>query len=312
VFFDRECERLIERINKGEIRGGTQITLASLEAIKTTVLGTEAEKVRQLLKNLRSCSSAILAAQPTNVALSNAVQFVQRQVGAAADRGIGLDKLRDTVARELDRYSESLRRSVDEIGKIGATLIEDKDVIMTHDASTSVISILGTAQAEGKEIKAIVLETRPEFHGRLSAMAIADIGVPVTLIIDAACRHCVKIATKVLLGGAAIFPSGDALGKMGSSVVALAAREAGVPVYVAASTHKFCPEPAFANDMSRVGGVPSLVFSSEHATNLGIDVANPFFETIPCKDITSIVTERGILSPSKVASAIKDIYAGGV
>jgi len=312
VFFERECERLIQRIKEGELRGGTQITLASLEAIKTTVLGIEAEEIGQILKNLRSCSSAILAAQPRNVALSNAVQFVQRQVGAAADRGVSLDELRVTVARELDCYSESLRKSIDEIGKIGATLIEDKDVIMTHDASTSVISILGTARGEGKEIKAIVLETRPEFHGRLSAMAIADVGIPVTLVIDAACRHCVKAATKVLLGGAAVFPNGDALGKMGSSMVALAARDAGVPVYVAATTHKFCPEPALANDMSRMGGTPSLVFSSEHATDLGIDVANPFFETVPSKEITSIVTEKRMLSPSEVVSIIREVYGGCV
>lgn len=312
MFFDRECKRLLQQIKEGRIRGETQITLASLEAIKTTVLGTEADEVGQLVKNLRSCSSAILEAQPTNVALANAVQFVQRQVGVAADRGIGLDELRLTVARELDRYGESLQKSVDEIGKIGAELIEDKDVVITHDASTSVISILGEAHGDGKKIKVIVMETRPEYHGRLSAMAIADIGIPVTLVIDAACRHCMKSATKVLLGGAAIFPNGDALGKMGSSMIALAAQETGVPLYVAASTHKFCPDPSFADNMSRVGGTPSIVFSSEQATNLGIDVANRFFETIPAKDITSIVTEKGILSPSEVATTIKHVYAGGV
>lgn len=87
----------------------------------------------------------------------------------------------------------------------------------------------------------VVTEGRPDGAGLKMARALSESGIPCTAVIDAAVAwsleaHRVDFA---LVGAEAVVESGGAVSKLGTYGVAVAAKAAGVPFYVAAESYKF-------------------------------------------------------------------------
>ncbi|MCP8313711.1 MAG: hypothetical protein H3Z53_04990 [archaeon] len=302
--------RTLEDIKKGRIIGATSITIASLEAIKTYAASLTLKEPVGFAKQLFNCCDLFSKEQPLNVPLMSTIQYLNHKMASAIDKNVDVEALKKVVINSVASCIKSIKESIDKVGEVGAHLIDDGDVIMTHACSTTVLSMLVKAQQMGKKFEIIVTETRPEFHGRLLAMALADFGIPVTLIIDCAHRLFMEKTTKVFLGAVAISMKGDVLGKIGTSAIALAAHEARVGVYIAASIHKFILEFSFFDELSNTGMNPSIVFDMNEAKRLGIEVKNPAHDVTPHEYVRLIVTERGVIPPQKVSFIVREIYEG--
>lgn len=86
-------------------------------------------------------------------------------------------------------------------------------------------------------------------------MALADLSIPVTLIVDSAHYKVMRKVSKVFLGAIAISPGGEALSKIGAASIAHIAHENNIKVYIAASTHKFAADSTLLEELSqREGG----------------------------------------------------------
>ncbi len=103
----------------------------------------------------------------------------------------------------------------------------------------------------------------------------------------------------VLVGADTILPDGDVLNKVGTHLLALAAAEHEVPVYVAAASDKVAPEPIAPSNAAD----PTTVYSGTAA----ITVDAPIFETTPASLITGYATENGVREDvSAIADAHRD------
>lgn len=173
------------------------------------------------------------------------------------------------------------------------------------------------AQARGLAVEVWVSETRPRNQGLLTAWELREAGVPLRLIADNAAgillaRGEVDV---VITGADRIAANGDAANKVGTYLKALAAREHGVPFYIAApgSTVDFaCPDGAAipiedrgAAEVCTVlglaadGAVQALRLAPETTA-----AANPAFDVTPAKCITGLITERGVCAPAR----LRDLY----
>jgi len=103
--------------------------------------------------------------------------------------------------------------------------------------------------------------------------------------------------------GADAIDGGDHLiNKAGTRLAALAAREAGVPIYAVAQTHKICPAdwpvaltPQDPADLARVRGVR---------------VANIAFDATPLSWFRGVFTERGRLTRELLGRTRRALGAG--
>jgi methylthioribose-1-phosphate isomerase len=147
-----------------------------------------------------------------------------------------------------------------------------------------------------------VSETRPRNQGLLTAWELAQAGVPHTLIVDNAAGLLLMQGKVdcVIVGADRIAANGDTANKVGTYLKALAAREHGIPFYVAApvSTIDFaCPDgahiPIEERDAAEVGAP---------LASIGTAVANPAFDVTPAGLITGIITELGIITPHQLAT----------
>jgi len=153
---------------------------------------------------------------------------------------------------------------------------------------------------EGREV--VVTESRPKREGVGLARELAACGLGVTLISDAEIGLFVPRCDAVLVGADAIIGGDRLINKVGTRLAALAAREAGIPAYAVAQTHKICPPewptaltPQEPSDLARVSGVR---------------VAKIAFDATPLSWFRGIFTERGRLTGKLLRETRRALAAG--
>jgi methylthioribose-1-phosphate isomerase len=170
------------------------------------------------------------------------------------------------------------------------------------------------AQAAGLPVTVWVSETRPRNQGLLTAWELAESGVPHRLIADNAAGLLLARGEVdlVITGADRVAANGDSANKVGTYLKALAARDNGVPFYIAApgSTLDFaCPDGAAipiedrgAEEVLTVTGLdPAGQPASLRLAPPATAAANPAFDVTPARLITAILTERGLAAPGRLA-----------
>jgi methylthioribose-1-phosphate isomerase len=131
-------------------------------------------------------------------------------------------------------------------------------------------------------------------------------GIPVELITDNMAGHFMQqgLITHVVVGADRITANGDVANKIGTYTVSVLAREHGVPFYVAApfsTVDRSLPDgsaiPIEERDQTEVTG-----FGGVRCAPLTVKVRNPAFDVTPARNVTAIITDRGVASPPYLAS----------
>ena len=240
----------------------------------------------------------LIAARPTAVNLQVAVHLAQD----AWRRG---EDPTDTAIALLAADRDACRR----IGEVGRDELAGAHRILTH-CNTGVLSTTGWgtalgviyAKAEaGHPVRVFATETRPLRQGaRLTAWELDQAGIDVTLIADSAAAALLAAGgvDAVIVGADRIAANGDTGNKVGTLALALAARHAGVPFYVAATLNAVdvaTPSGGAIEIEERDGA--ELRGSGTGAVPARIPVWNPAFDVTPAALITAFFTEAGVQHP---------------
>ncbi|MEM4657792.1 MAG: ribose 1,5-bisphosphate isomerase [Candidatus Methanosuratincola sp.] len=296
--YPEELIKLAEDIRTMRIRGAAQIGRAAAEGLSIAAINIRAESPQEYMDQLDGAYKLLLNTRPTAVSLPNALRYVMHRVKTAFKRGMDVDELRALTIRAAEDFKRSSQEAVRRISDIGAKRIRNGDLIMTHCNSSVAISILKEAKRQGKEFRVIATETRPRFQGRLTAKALSEAGIPVTLIVDSAARYFMPKVDKVVVGADVVTANGAVVNKIGTSQIALAAKEARVRVFVGAETYKFSPSTVLGELVEIEERPPEEVIPPEELSQMkGVTVANPAFDVTPPDFIDIIITERGIIPP---------------
>jgi methylthioribose-1-phosphate isomerase len=159
-------------------------------------------------------------------------------------------------------------------------------------------------------------ETRPRNQGAsLTAWELGQEGVPHTIIPDNTGGHLMQhgLVDVVLVGTDRVMASGDVCNKIGTYLKALAARDNGVPFYVA------LPSPTLdfrANDRAipieqrpdaevatMTGRTTDGRLETISIIPPGSRVANYAFDVTPARLVSGLITERGVIAASRTALA---------
>ena len=185
--------------------------------------------------------------------------------------------------------------------------------LATVDYGTATAPIYMAVEA-GIPVHVYVDETRPRNQGaQLTAWEMNNHGVPHTLIVDNAGGHLMQHGQvdMVIVGTDRTTANGDVCNKIGTYLKALAAKDNGVPFYVALpsptidwTVHdgvKEIPieqrngdEVTFVQGKMTDGTVGRVRISPE-----GTPAANPAFDVTPARLVTGLITERGVAEASR-------------
>ena len=304
-----EADRIADDIRSMRIRGASLIARSAVEALQIVAQESKANDVESFVNELTDAAKTLLQTRPTAVSLPNGIRYVMHRVNVARNRAGSIEEIRAIATGAAEEFVENAKTAVQRISEIGARRIRDGDVLLTHCNSSAAIEIMKTAWMEGRKFKVLVTETRPRFQGHITARELAKAGIPVTLILDDAVRYFMQLVDKVIVGADAITANGALVNKIGTSVVALAAHEARVRVFVAAETYKFSPETMIGELVTIEDRDPSEMISDEQRKRIGsIKVLNPSFDVTPAEYIDLIITERGIIPPLGAILILEEVF----
>ena len=280
---------VIDAIKTMKVRGAPAIGVAAAFGMALAELSGE---------DLKNAADAIKGARPTAVNLFWAVDRALR--AANSDSGSALKEA-------LKMYDEDVETNR-AIGRYGSVVIDDGDTVLTHcnagalacvDYGTA-LGVIRAARDDGKDINVICDETRPRGQGaRLSVFEMQQEKIPVKLIVDSAAGHMMQKGKvqKVVIGADRVARGGVA-NKIGSLMVALAAKRFGIPFYVAAPKSTFDEENSIYDvEIEERNPDEVLHYGKCRIAPEGTEVENPAFDIVPSDLISGIITEEGILKP---------------
>ena len=240
------------------------------------------------------------------------VRAAYRFAGALCDDDVRIN--RSIGSHGLEVFRQVRERAAGGAGESGRPLN-----VLTHCNAGWLATVdWGTATApmyrahdEGLDIHVWVRETRPRFQGAgLTAWELGEHGVPHTLVSDSASGHLLSRGEVdlVIVGTDRTAASGDVANKVGTYPLALAARDNGVPFYVAVPSPSIdwdtehgadIPiEERDADEVTLVRGVDEAgVERTVRVTPEGTRAANFAFDVTPRRLVTGLVTERGVCGP---------------
>jgi methylthioribose-1-phosphate isomerase len=298
-----------EAIRNMTVRGAPAIGAAAAFGLALAVNESRAGSVPALLSDLKSAAQTLKASRPTAVNLAWAVERVMGVAGRGTE---GVAALRQTVLEEAQKIADEDVKANKRMGQHGAALIDDGDTIIHHCNTGSLavvdwgtaLGVIRTAHEQGKRLHVLVDETRPRLQGsRLTAWELEQYGIPYEIITDNMAGFFLRSGQvqKVLFGADRIAANGDVANKIGTYMLALAARDNNIPVYSVAPTSSI--------DLSIQDGdqitieerdpdeVLGLQFHGERVAPVNAKARNPAFDVTPNRLITTIVTENGIVRP---------------
>ncbi len=195
-------------------------------------------------------------------------------------------------------FLDSVERNAARVAERAAAMVSDGDTVMTHSFSSTILTALREVAWGGKRLSVICPESRPICEGVAMAASLGMSGIPVSLIADAAIHHVLPEVQLVLVGADAASPRGI-FNKTGTSLLALAARELGVPVYALCSSDKFLSRSYNPPKETLKDPRELLERDLPHVT-----VANYHFDLTPLHYFSGIVTEEGILTPAELCKGL--------
>jgi methylthioribose-1-phosphate isomerase len=273
---------------------------------------------------LESARAALLATRPTAVNLRWALDTLKDRLATLAPeaRATAARAAADAIADEDVAINRAIgahaRRLIEDVRSKGKQQVQ----VLTHcnagwlatvDWGTALAGVYAAHDA-GVPVHVWVDETRPRNQGAaLTAWELGAHGVPHTVIVDNAGGHLMQRGQVdvVFVGTDRTTAAGDVVNKIGTYLKALAARDCGVPFYVAApspsidwtieGTADGIPiEERSADEVTTIAGVTATGTAAQvRVTPAGSAAHNPGFDVTPARLVTGIITERGVAPASR-------------
>jgi len=299
-----DVEATAEQIASMEIRGAATIAGTAAGALGAQAEHAAAQSPEEFRTEIRAAARTLLDTRPTAVSLPNALRYVFQKMA-----GETVEQLRGSTVAAAREFQQRLDTAQDDLGKIGANRLRDGDTVLTHCHSTDALACIEHAREQGKELSAVVKETRPRKQGHITARQLREMGVPVTLIADNAAGRYLDEVDHVFVGADSIAADGSVVNKIGTRSLAVTARERDTPIVVAAQTLKLDPATLSGHTVEIETRDEAEVISDEDRDSIGdIEVANPAFDVTPPRYVDAIVTERGQFPPESIVMVMRELF----
>ncbi len=255
------------------------------------------------LELLEAAAQRLIATRPTN----NHVRLVVTEMLAAGRAALaGGDDAGRAILVAMEARWARMDAGARAVGRAGAPLIEDGDRVLTHCwADAPFVHLLREALLAGRRFEVICTETRPYLQGaRLTADAVAELGLSTTLITDSMPAHLMSrgMVTRFFAGADRITLDGHWINKIGTFPIALAARRFDIPAYaVCYGPDPDAPDPSHVKieerDPDEVLHCRGIRTATERARGL-----YPAFDVTPPDLVSGVVTDRGVFAPDRLSS----------
>lgn len=288
----------LEELKVDRISGASELARKAAQILVGFTKETKSPDNQRFLIELTKLGKSLLAAQPESVPIFNLVNSILLATEHVRE-SLALSDLRNFTYEKAQEFKSNSLKALDRIAIWGTPLIENNFKIMTISNSTAVYYLLRKAKESRTNFEVYVPESRPVFEGRLLAKKLADLGIAVHLITDASMGYFIGRINLILVGADCISET-TFTNKVGTWLLALLAKDAKIPFYVASERSKFISE--LLRKKGTFSGSPLEVWGEKYNK---IEVENPYFEQIPLSYCKKFITNDGFFLPSQIPKTIR-------
>jgi translation initiation factor eIF-2B subunit delta len=196
----------------------------------------------------------------------------------------------------------------------------DNEVIMTYARSSVIEEVFITAARQGKKFRVIIVDSHPRFEGKKLLRQLLDEGIDCSYVLLHAISHVMPEVSKVFLGAHCFFSNGFLMSRVGTSMVAIIARQLNVPVLVGCETYKFTDRVQLDSFVfNELSDPEDLVSTNIHSSSTSeknplenwrdipsLKLLNLAYDVTPAEYITAVITELGLIPGTSIAVVLRD------
>lgn len=275
------------------------------------------------LESCRNACDEMVSARPTAVNLSFEVNRCFEIMKSCLEEKKGKDFIYAKLVefgKEQIHLSEQKNTRMAEIGfselikKVG----DRPWNLMTHcntgylacGSLGTALGVISYAHKKGRVGHVYADETRPYMQGsRLTAFELSKENIPYSIVVEGAASYLMSHnkVDAIFVGADRIAANGDTANKIGTSTLAIVAKNYGVPFYVVAPVSSFditIPDGQHIEiEMRPMEEITEL--KGNRIAPVGAQSVNPSFDVTDHKFITGIICEKGFINPGNVGELVR-------
>jgi len=290
------------------VRGAPAIGATAAYGVYLAALEYSTLEKEEFLQEVTRASEELKRARPTAVNLAWAIRKMNELIYQNREKTVKqIFRLLREGAEEIAKEDVKINKKM---ARHGNRLIPEEAGILTHCNTGALatagygtaLGVIREAHRSGKDIQVYADETRPRLQGaRLTAFELVEEEIPATLIVDSAAATLIRDGKidLILVGADRVAANGDTANKIGTYNLSALADIHEVPFYVVAPTSTIDFEVENGDEIEieeraeeEVKGIQEVQIAPE-----AVNVYNPAFDVSPAKNISGIVTEKGIARP---------------
>jgi translation initiation factor 2B subunit (eIF-2B alpha/beta/delta family) len=273
--------------------GSSYLSLRALEVLRdraALLATTDAPDIEDARARLVETAHRLLDARPSMAALANRIHRVLHASHPEPTPARVEKNAHEAIGNAIAADAEAARHAAEQVAG---------QRVLTLSRSGTVLEAL---QLAAPSASVVITESRPGREGVGVAETLAQHGVDVTLIPDAAIAATLATGEidAVLVGADTIPPSGGVVNKVGTRGSALAAHREDVPFYAACAADKISVGDTTASETAD----PRSVYEG----GIDLHVVAPRFDDTPPDLVTGgIITERGTHPPDAITTIADEL-----
>jgi len=302
-----------------QVRGAPAIGVAAAIGIYLAAREIKADGFDDFYTEFQKAKDYLDSARPTAVNLSWALKRMEQVVLKNKEKTV--PEVVEILHKEAIEIREEDIWVCKMIGEYGLSLVKPGDGLLTHCNAGQLATVkYGTATApmylgheKGYNFRIFSDETRPLLQGaRLTSFELKESGLDVTVICDNMSATVMRNGwvDAVFVGCDRVAANGDTANKIGTSMVALAAKRYGVPMYICAPTSTIDMNTHTGKEIhieERPAEEVVEMWYKKRMAPEGVKVFNPAFDVTDNDLIAGIVTEYGI-ARAPYTESLKEIF----
>jgi methylthioribose-1-phosphate isomerase len=316
-------DQVAQAIQQMVVRGAPAIGAAAAFGMALAAYASTAGDIDAFREDMTKAAQILEAARPTAVNLAWAIA---RILGVIEGFETGeIEDLKIKILAEAQKIADQDVLINEQMATYGANLMGENEVVIHHcntgalatvDWGTA-LGVIRKAHEQGKKPHVLVDETRPRLQGaRLTAWELEQYQVSYEIITDNSAGYFLstgKVA-RVLVGADRVAANGDVANKIGTYMLALAARDNQVPFYAVVPTSTVDLSLAQGKQIPieerDSGEVLGIQFQGQQSSPDTAKARNPAFDITPHRLITAIITENGVVYPPFEDNLREAVLAG--
>jgi len=291
-----EVKHLLEALRNNRTSGASELINNALEIINVQLELTQ-DRNMNITEEIYPLFKKIIDSRTTMAPLINCIGYLLHDLSTITKNN--LEKRIKQFKNKENERKKALECNFREFLKEREKNLKR---IMLISYGSSILNVLQKNSDFDFEI--IVLESRPLLEGRITAKLLSKY-FKTSLIIDAAMGKFIEQVDLVLIGVDSILRDGAIINKIGTYPLAALAKLNNIDLFAIGDSFKYNLRSHYGYKVIIEKKLSSEVF--ELSEDLNMDVLNYYFELIPSKYISGIISDLGIMTIQEFIEKVKNL-----